>query len=130
MRIPTINQYIKYNADVAFALNLQYINAEHVNIPKIGKSGQNGTLNGRSLFGSVFLRIKTARHITINDVKVPKLHSSAEIFKSINKPHKITISPDTQVIMCGVLNFLCIEFHDLGKKWSLLIAYKIRVVPN
>ena len=103
--MPTNIQITKYNADVAFELNLQYINAKQVSTPKIGKTGQNGTLKGLSLFGSVFLNIKTARHITINDVNVPKLHNSAEIFKSINKPQRITIRPEIQVIICGVLNF-------------------------
>ena len=93
------NQIIKYNAEVAFALNLQYIRAKQVKTPSIGKTGQKGTLNGLSLLGSVFLRIKTAIQITIKEVNVPKLHNSAEIFKSINKPHKITIKPDTQVII-------------------------------
>ena len=76
---------MKYSAEVAFALNLQYINAKQVSIPNIGNQGQNGTLNGRSLFGSVFLNIKTAKQIIINEVNVPKLHNSAETFKSINK---------------------------------------------
>ena len=31
-------------ADVALALNLHYIRAKQVNIPKIGNQGQNGTL--------------------------------------------------------------------------------------
>ena len=90
---------MKYNADVALALNLQYIRAKQVRTPNIGNSGQNGTLNGLSLFGSVFLRIKTEIQITINDAKVPKLQSSADMFKSINKPHNITIKPETQVII-------------------------------
>lgn len=90
---------MKYNAEVAFALNLQYIKAKQVKIPKIGNNGQKGTLNGRSLFGSVFLSIKTAKQITINDVNVPKLHNSADIFKSINNPQIITINPETQVII-------------------------------
>ena len=90
---------MKYNADVALALNLQYIRAKQVRTPNIGNSGQNGTLKGLSLFGSVFLRIKTEIQITINDAKVPKLQSSADMFKSINKPHNITIKPETQVII-------------------------------
>ena len=97
---------MKYRAEVAFALNLQYIKARQVNMPNIGNQGQKGTLKGLSLFGSDFLNISTAKQITINDVNVPKLQSSAEIFKSINNPQRITIKPDTQVIICGVLNFL------------------------
>lgn len=85
---------------MAFELNLQYIKARQVNTPSIGNNGQNGTLKGLSLLGSVFLRIKTAMQITIKDVNVPKLQSSADIFKSINKPQIITIKPDTQVIIC------------------------------
>lgn len=104
--MPIINQITKYKADVAFELNLQYISAKQVKTPKIGNNGQNGTLNGLSLLGSVFLRIKTAKQITIKDVNVPKLQSSAEMFKSINNPQRITIKPETQVIICGVLNFL------------------------
>ncbi len=67
-------------------------------IPKIGNQGQNGTLNGLSLLGSVFLKIRTAIQIIINDVNVPKLQSSAEIFKSMNNPQSITIAPAIQVI--------------------------------
>ena len=89
---------IKYIADVALALNLQYISAKQLMIPKIGNQGQNGTLKGRSLFGSVFLKIKTAIQIIINEVNVPKLHNSADIFKSINNPHTTTIRPAIQVI--------------------------------
>ena len=51
-------------------------------------------MNGLSLFGSVFLKIKTAIQIIINDVNVPKLQSSAEIFKSINNAQTITIKPE------------------------------------
>ena len=76
---------------------MQYIKPKQVKIPNIGNQGQNGTLNGRSLVGSVFLKIKTAIQITINEVNVPKLHNSAEMFKSINKAQTITINPDIQV---------------------------------
>ena len=69
---------MKYKAEVAFALNLQYISPKQLNTPNIGNQGQNGTLKGRSLLGSVFLKINTAIHIIINDVKVPKLQSSAD----------------------------------------------------
>ncbi len=64
-----------------------------------------GTLNGRSLFGSVFLKIKTATHTIINDVNVPKLQSSAavEIFK--NAEPKIQITAAIIVTIYGVLNF-------------------------
>lgn len=75
-------------------------------MPKIGNQGQNGTLKGLSLFGSVFLNINTAIQIIIKEVNVPKLQSSAEMFKSINKPQMITIKPEIHVITCGVLNFL------------------------
>ena len=98
MAIPTANHMRKYNAEVAFALNLQYINPEHVKMPRIGNQGQNGTLNGRGLFGSVFLNINTAIQIIINEVNVPKLQSSADKFKSINNAHTITTIPEIQVI--------------------------------
>ena len=107
---------MKYKAEVAFALNLQYIKDKQVKIPKIGNKGQNGTLNGLSLFGSVFLKIRTVIQMIINDVNVPKLQSSAEIFKSINKAQTITIIPEIQVITCGVLNLGWITFNDFGKK--------------
>ena len=110
------NHTKKYRADVAFALNLQYINDKQVRIPSIGNAGQNGTLNGLSLFGSVFLKINTAIHMIMKEVNVPKLQSSADIFKSINNAQTITISPETQVITCGVLNFGWITFNDFGKK--------------
>ena len=47
------------------------INPRQATIPKIGKSGTNGTLNGLSKFGSVFLKMITAMQIAINDVNVP-----------------------------------------------------------
>ena len=67
-------------------------------IPATGDHGQNGTLNGLGLFGSVFLNINTAIQIITNEVNVPKLHNAADIFKSINKPHTITAIPVIQVI--------------------------------
>lgn len=100
-----MSQMMKYNADVAFALNLQYISARQVKIPRIGNQGQKGTLKGRGLSGSVFLKIKTAIQIIMKEANVPKLHNSAEIVKSINKAHITTTAPVTQVKICGVLNF-------------------------
>ena len=88
---------IKYRADVAFALNLQYISARQVTIPRIGNQGQNGTLKGRGLSGSVFLKIRTAIQIIMKDAKVPKLHNSAEIVKSINNAQIMTTIPDIHV---------------------------------
>lgn len=54
-------------------------------MPAKGNQGEKGTLKGRGLFGSVFLKIKTATHTIINEVNVPKLQSSAavEIFKNV-----------------------------------------------
>ena len=121
---------IKYRAEVAFALNLQYMSPRQVKIPKIGNQGQNGTLNGLGLSGSVFLKIRTAIQIIINEVNVPKLQSSADRFKSINSAQIITINPDSHVITCGVLNLGCTAFKDFGKNLSRLIAHKILVVPN
>ena len=121
---------MKYKAEVAFAENLQYIRARQVKTPNIGNQGQNGTLNGLGLSGSVFLKIKTAIQIMINEVNVPKLQSSADRFKSINNAQIITTKPEIQVITCGVLYFLCTAFNDFGKNLSLLIAHKILVVPN
>ena len=69
-------------------VNVTIIKIEQISIPAIGNQGHNGTLNGLGLFGSFFLKIKTATHIMMNDVNVPKLHNSADIFKSINKPHR------------------------------------------
>ena len=66
------------------------MSAKQVRIPKIGNQGQNGTLKGLSLFGSVFLKFSTARHIITNDVNVPKVHNAAEIFKSINNTSAFT----------------------------------------
>ena len=47
------------------------INPKQEIMPKIGNKGTNGTLNGLSKFGSVFLRIITATHIATNAVNVP-----------------------------------------------------------
>ena len=103
---PINNHTKKYNEDSDFAENLQYIRSPQVTIPNIGNQGQNGTLKGLSLCGSVLRRIKTAKQIIIKEVNVQKLHNSDEIFKSINKAHTITTNPDNQVNICGVLYFL------------------------
>ena len=64
-------------------------------MPSIGNQGENGTLNGLGLSGSVCLSIKTATHTIINDVNVPKLHNSAATFKfKVKTPiiaHKATV---------------------------------------
>ena len=74
------------------------INTPQIKIPASGNQGQNGTLNGLCLFGSVLRKISTASQIITNDVNVPKLQSAADIFKSINSPQTITTRPDIQVI--------------------------------
>ena len=61
----------KSNVAVEVSINLQTINPPQHSIPKIGNQGENGTLNGLGLFGSVCLKINTATHTTINDVNVP-----------------------------------------------------------
>ena len=68
-------------------------------MPIKGNQGEKGTLYGRGLLGSVFLKIKTATQTIINDVKVPKLQSSAavEIFKNIEP--KIQINATIIVII-------------------------------
>ena len=85
----------------------------------------NGMVNNENIKNS-----RTVKQIIINDVNVPKLHNSADTFKSINNAHIITTKPDKAVTICGVLNFLCISFKDFGKKLSLLIANKILAVPS
>ena len=47
------------------------------NTPIIGKYGQQGTLNGLFLSGSVFLKINIAIQTTINAATAPKLTKSA-----------------------------------------------------
>ena len=127
---PINNHSGKYNDEVVKNFIENIINPPQVIIPKIGNNGENGTLNGLGLSGSVFLKIKTAIQIIMKDVNVPKLHSSAEIFKSINKAQITTTIPEIQGKTCGVLYFLWINLKDFGKNLSLLIAYKILVVPN
>ena len=46
-----------FQSESEFELNLQYINKAQVRIPKIGNTGQNGTLKGLGLSGFVFLKI-------------------------------------------------------------------------
>lgn len=91
-------------------------------MPKIGNKGTNGTLKGLFLSGSVFLNIRTIMQIMIKDVNVPKLHNSAEIFKSINKEPIITTRPQTQVKRFGTLVFLLTALKFLGKNLSRLMA--------
>ncbi len=73
-------------------------------MPIKGNHGEKGTLYGRGLLGSVFLKIKTATQTIINDVNVPKLQSSAavEIFKNVEPTMQIRAAKT--VIKCGVLN--------------------------
>ena len=128
--IPTASHSRKYTEDVFRVFSENAMSIPQIIIPIIGSHGHNGTLNGLGTSGAVFLNINTARQIITKDVNVPKLHSAAEMFKSINNPHNITIAPDIHVITCGVLYFLCINLHDFGKNLSRLIAYKILVVPS
>lgn len=99
-------------------------------MPKIGNKGTNGTLKGLFLSGSVFLNIRTIMQIMIKDVNVPKLHNSAEMFRSINKEPIITTRPQTQVKRLGTLVFLFTTLKFLGKNLSRLIAYSILTVPS
>lgn len=128
--MPTNNHNKKYNDEVLRVFSEKIIKIPQITIPSNGNQGQSGTLNGLGLSGAVFLKISTARQIITKEVNVPKLHSAADIFKSINRPHKITMIPEIQVIMCGVLYFLWINLQDFGKNLSRLIAYKILVVPS
>ena len=99
-------------------------------IPNKGNQGEKGTLYGLFLFGSVFLKIKTATQTMINDVNVPKLHNSAAVDKFKQVEPIMHIIATKMVIICGVLNFLCIPCNDFGKKLSLLIANKILVAAS
>ena len=69
--MPIITQSKKYQEESPPDRLLYIIKQLHKIMPKIGNSGQNGTLNGLFLFGSVFLNIKTSIQITTNDAKVP-----------------------------------------------------------
>ena len=62
--------------------------------------------DGLFLLGSVFLKINTAIHTIINDVNVPKLHSSAAVDMFKNNVPSMQIRAVKTVIMCGVLYFL------------------------
>ena len=75
------------------------------NIPRSGNTGENGTLKGRFLFGSVFLKIKTATQTIINDVNVPKLQSSAAVEMSKNVEPIMHIRAARMVTTYGVLCF-------------------------
>ena len=57
------------------------INPPQHKIPARGNQGQNGTLNGLGLSGSIFLKIRIAAHTIINEVNVPKLHKAAAASK-------------------------------------------------
>ena len=99
-------------------------------IPKDGNNGEQGTLNGLGLSGSIFRSIRTATHTIINDVKVPKLHNCAATSKSNVIVPIIQTTPTKRVSTCGVLYFGCNFWNTLGKKLSRLIAYKILVDAN
>ena len=77
--------------------NENKISIPQIAMPASGNQGQSGTLNGLGLSGAVFLKISTARQIITKEVNVPKLHSAADIFKSMNNAQTITINPDNQV---------------------------------
>ena len=100
---PQSTQTGKRTADVLSEPIEYTIKPPQHKIPRIGNNGTNGTLNGLGFSGSVFLKIKIATHTIINDANVPKLQSSADMFKSINKAPRITIKPESQVTTCGVL---------------------------
>ena len=93
-------------ADSPFAIIIENaISPPQHSIPNIGNHGQNGTLKGLSLSGSVFLNIKIATQTMANDINVPKLQSDAATFKSRTSVPKTPTIPTVIVSMCGVLNF-------------------------
>ena len=108
--------------DVLSVLREYTIKPPQKKIPKMGKRGTKGTLKGLGLSGSVFLKIITIMQIMINDVNVPKLHNSAEIFKSINTEPITTIRPQIQVRRLGVLVFLFTILSERGMNLSRLMA--------
>ena len=120
--MPIIIQIGNKTDEVLRVLSEKIISPPQKSIPKIGNRGTKGTLNGLFLSGSVFLKIKTIIQIMINDVNVPKLQSSADIFKSINKEPIITTRPQTQVKRLGTLVFLFTTLKFLGKNLSRLMA--------
>ena len=71
MASPIITHNKKYFDESPPEMLLYIIKQLHIIMPKIGNKGQNGTLNGLCLFGSVFLNIRTSIHIITNDAKVP-----------------------------------------------------------
>jgi len=80
------NQTINLNQ---VSQGIKIIIPKQTKIPKIGIKGTNGTLKGRSAFGSVFLRINIPTHTIKNANKVPMLVISPTTFKgtkAANKP--------------------------------------------
>ena len=61
----------KYSEESPPDIPLYIIKHPHINTPRIGNNGQNGTLNGLGLSGSVFININTSIHIITNYAKVP-----------------------------------------------------------
>ena len=120
IRAPIITHAINNSedsfADSPFAITIENtINPPQHNIPNIGNSGQQGTLNGLGLSGSIFLNIKIATQTIINEVNVPKLQSEAATFKSSVSVPKTAITPTVQVNICGVANLGC-NFWNIWRK--------------
>ena len=68
---PIITHNKKYKDESPPEMLLYIIKQLHIIIPSIGNNGQNGTLKGLCLFGSVFLSINTSIQIITNEANVP-----------------------------------------------------------
>ena len=98
MLIPINNHNGNNIACLPMLTTATHIKLPQSSIPKDGNNGENGTLKGLSLSGSVFLKIKTLIQTIINAVNTLNIQSWAARFKSKNKQPIIIAPPTSHVI--------------------------------
>ena len=84
---PINNHNGNNNAVLPMLITATTIRVPHKRIPSAGNSGEQGTLNGLGLSGSVFLSIKTPIHTMMKEVNTLKIQRLAARFKSRNKDY-------------------------------------------
>ena len=107
-----LNQFVQPKPNIMAAQTM---------MPKIGTSGTSGVLNCLGRLGSVFLKMITAAHTSINANKVPILVISPTISPGINAANKPTSTRMIRFALYGVLYFGCTSLNTFGNKPSRLM---------
>src|SRR5580698_1185261 len=101
-----------------------------VTIPRIGTSGTNGVLNGRSISGCRTRSTQTPAHTIVNASSVPMFTRSDRKSMSFTAGMSATIEPTTIVEIHGVRNLGCTADAHLGSSPSLDIEKNTRDWPS